>query len=314
MQIDRAVTKFILACVVLPLAVASCASKSVSAPPGAQGAIPTAYDFTQNVTHAPVGVYADPGSKLCCFVGPSATIPLAIPSGSTNLNIAFYQLERKAHPSAEGTMVVRFDGKDPVTFAHLVPGFHTVSIPIPKGALNKHTMDLDLTFPTAFVPKDEGMGGDTRLLSVVLRTVEFTNETPPNRYEFDAGMASGVPDGVFADGSPATCCFVGASATLPFSPPASATKLNIAFYEPALPAHPNHEGTMIVSFDGRPAATIPNLNAGYHLVTVPLPAHDQGTRPLTVGLRFLNTFVPSEEKLGKDTRVISIVLRKVYFQ
>jgi hypothetical protein len=271
---------------------------------------PSAYDFTLGSLDAPPGVYPDAAPSLCCFVGPSAAILLTRPANATTVNITFYQPVLPAHPAYQGTMIVSFGGHHPTSVAHLTSGLHTVSLPLPKEAMPKPTLEIGLRFPKAFVPANERMGTDTRRLSIVLRKINLTNESPPSAYDFTKGMLSGVPTGMFGDPSPTTCCFVGPEATLRLTRPPEAKTLVLTFYQPSLPAHPKRESSMIVTLNGEGSTTVSHLKSGYHVVSLSLPEHVRSAPILTVGLSFPNSFVPSQEKMGADTRHLSIVLRK----
>jgi hypothetical protein len=276
---------------------------------------PDLYDFSLGMTTGvPSGIYADASPATCCFTGPNATLRLVRPRAATNLNISLYQPRLPKHPSQEAEMIVSFDGNNSQDIAHLGPGFHLVSLTLPKTDSKDPVIAIGLRFPKSFVPLDEGMGQDTRHIGVVLRKVTFSDESPPRAFDFTRGMPSGVPLGMYADASASMCCFAGPSATFHFAPPQKAMKLKITFYQPALPAHPHQEGTMIVSFNGGDRATVDHIKPGYHVVSLPLPKTVASKTPLSVVFDFPKPFVPQREGMGSDIRRLSIVIRKVELQ
>jgi hypothetical protein len=72
-------------------------------------------------------------------------------------------------------MIVAFDDSEPISVPHLEPGkLRTYAIDLPSDARGKKQLDVVITFAKTFVPKEEGINGDTRRLSVVIRRVAFT--------------------------------------------------------------------------------------------------------------------------------------------
>lgn len=129
-----------------------------------------AYDFGLGLqAPGPAGVYADPNPAQCCWMGKRAIFTFASAEKARQLEFTFFAPQYPAGLGPEA-FTLRFDGQSSVTRCCYDAGLHDLLIPLPSN-LRNGPLEVTIEAKFAFVPKDFGMNGDVRSLSVIARKV-----------------------------------------------------------------------------------------------------------------------------------------------
>ncbi len=145
------------------------AAESAIYPPG----------ITQSSIIGGVAPGSDSGS--CCWLGESASFRVTPPPGADTLLIQFY-IPTYAVRGLPQSFSVRLNDLPPQVRCCFLAGTHRFAIAIPPGAHDR-SMRVSLRMAHTFVPARIGIGGDTRHLSVLLRSVGYLNTVTGERYE-----------------------------------------------------------------------------------------------------------------------------------
>ncbi len=280
------------------------------------------------------GVYPVAAGDGCCFLSDRAVFGVRAPRAARNLRFTIYTLNYPQVPPQHLTFLI--DGKTALRSGVLPKGIvSTVDVPLPSGSRGKPALRVEIE-ATSFVPKEIGINGEPRRLSVVLSSVTAgaaatpspvaaaatrvalgnaaASAAPPTTYDFTASARPlRVPDGLFVDDS-SGCCFAGKRVTFDLSIPPGSTQVNVTLYPPDLPKHPGQAASMIATFNGKHPITVNGLIPGaLKTYAIPLPAAVRTKTRLALTLAFPQTFVPRDEGINGDTRTLSVVIRSVAF-
>lgn len=118
------------------------------------------------------GVYASNDASLCCGIAAYAAFNVRVPRGARSIalgvyapNFAFVKAQR---------LIVRVDGRTAVRSGVLPVGVVTMlSVPLMTGstAVGARIARVEILASYSYVPKDEGLNGDTNRYSVTLTKV-----------------------------------------------------------------------------------------------------------------------------------------------
>ncbi len=274
--------------------------------------------ITQDGTTPYTGIYPAPIGK-CCFLAGDAKFTARIPAPSRRLAFDVYTPGFAQVRDQRLTFFV--DGARVATTGILPKGRRTtVDVPLPSAALGKRAIQIEIRPSTSFVPNQTGVNGDPHRLSVILSSVVplRANGIPtelPTEYDYTVGArAAVIPAGLYVDADPG-CCFAGPAVRMQLRVPARARSLDILLYQPPLPAHLGHFGSLRVTFGSSQPATVKRLDPGVlQTISVELPIVTNRERDLTVDLDFAKSFVPKAERMNGDTRRLSAVIRRVSFR
>ncbi len=126
------------------------------------------------------GVAPGSDSGSCCWLGKTASFRIAPPLGADTMLIQFY-IPAYAVRGLPQSFSVRLDGMPPQTRCCYTAGTHRFAIAIPTRASSR-SIRVTLRMAQTFVPAQIGIGGDTRHLSVLLRSVGYLNTVTGERY------------------------------------------------------------------------------------------------------------------------------------
>ena len=146
--------------------------------------------YPQGITPSEIvrGIYAAYDAGSCCWVAAHAELKVLEPAGADTLLLNVY-LPDFAVRSGANSLSVQIDGAPSARRCCLGPGEHELKIPLPRAAHGLLTITLrpDHTF----VPKQLGLNGDSRHLSVMLRQVGFLDSATGER--LDEAPLPGLP-------------------------------------------------------------------------------------------------------------------------
>jgi len=118
------------------------------------------------------GIYSGGDAGGCCWLGAHAVWKIAPPAEAATAIVTIFVPNYAVYAHAVESFRLRVDGAAPVTACCYGPGIHQFPIALPahKGG-QVLTVVADAT--RSFVPEAIGIGADTRVLSVLLRGIEF---------------------------------------------------------------------------------------------------------------------------------------------
>lgn len=119
------------------------------------------------------GIYAAPSQDGCCFLNKTATFILRKPPQAKSVLLNVY-VSNNDYLRTHGQLVSAFfngvSAGRPVA-AHL--GGQVLEFAIPAKLARQNTLNTKLVMSTSYVPKDLGINGDVRTLSLILVGVTF---------------------------------------------------------------------------------------------------------------------------------------------
>ena len=119
------------------------------------------------------GIYPADTAKDCCFLAGQAHMTLDNPQGAQRAVFSFYVPAVKPLTERPESVSVAFDGVSSGAPAPLTTGAQDVLVNIPASVRDRAHLTATLTMSYAWVPKDVGLNGDTRHLSVILTKVGY---------------------------------------------------------------------------------------------------------------------------------------------
>lgn len=157
------------------LVLAACASQSGGASHGVSGSAanypPGIAPFANNVVAARAGLYTNPG-RNCCFVGPRAHLILKKPAGALIVRFSFYV--PNVPPYATGESVTVSAAGRRATGANVSGKWITVTLHLPERYRNETGVPVTIIASKSMTPQKLGLNSDTRNLSVVLVSVDYS--------------------------------------------------------------------------------------------------------------------------------------------
>lgn len=111
---------------------------------------------------------ADAGS--CCWLGPEADFRVMAPAGARVLTLTTYEPVIPKLSDAQSVSLLDAAGHV-VSARRVAPGKQTVNLPLSKKSVTNGAVSVRLRMGSSIVPKDAGLNGDPRRLSVMLISV-----------------------------------------------------------------------------------------------------------------------------------------------
>jgi hypothetical protein len=128
--------------------------------------------FPNQVSAVAHGLYPEDTSQACCFLAQTARLRLAKPIGARVATFTFYVPHFPPFVSAPERITMAFDGI-PAGEAELRIGVRDASFTFPPQLVGKSNVEAVMTMSIAYVPKEIGINGDPRRLSVILKEVDY---------------------------------------------------------------------------------------------------------------------------------------------
>jgi hypothetical protein len=153
-------------------AAAPAAVQAVSVP-----ATPLPMSYPDGVVVAPSGpdaasgVFPEPAGNPCCWLSAKAHFAVSAKKGSKALRLAVYVVDVAGLATGQSVSLVDAKGKTIAErLVHLGP--QSVTFPVPSPGAHG-TVEVTLVMGKSVVPKDAGLNGDVRRLSVMLSKAEL---------------------------------------------------------------------------------------------------------------------------------------------
>ena len=114
------------------------------------------------------GIYTKSGDPMCCWLADDAVFRINTLPSATRLRAMIVVPDLPVLRHSRRTLGVIIDGK-PVANFSLRFGTSTLTVPLHPGNRKSTTVEFKPGF--SFVPKDEHINGDTRKLSIILKSL-----------------------------------------------------------------------------------------------------------------------------------------------
>lgn len=118
------------------------------------------------------GVYLETAPAACCFLGADAAFELRKPAGDSTIVFSFLVPATAPFAHAPEIVNVLFEGV-PAGSAPLSPGVHDVRFRLSPAMAKRTRITSSMHMSISYVPKQIGMNGDTRRLSIKLLRVSY---------------------------------------------------------------------------------------------------------------------------------------------
>jgi hypothetical protein len=137
---------------------------------------PTGLATDAPTLHTTSGVYpASANDDTCCWLNGNAHFFMPAQPGATSLTIQVYVPPVGPLATNPGTVSILDAHGKPVATKGLKNGIQTLTLALAPKSTAGGLVSIRLKTSTAFVPKDLGLNGDIRRLSVVLMSAQLSN-------------------------------------------------------------------------------------------------------------------------------------------
>lgn len=116
------------------------------------------------------GIFKARGAEQCCWLSESASFQVDVPPKAKGLTVTVVLPSLDVYRRRPQGLTVRVNNGRPVVFSNLAIGQSELRVPLSTVA-RERIVTVQLRPAYAFVPKREGINGDTRLLSLYLSDV-----------------------------------------------------------------------------------------------------------------------------------------------
>lgn len=137
---------------------------------GKQGGTPAGIVTPKPVAGYYSGIYPQDQDGSCCWLASAADFQVKVPAKATILWIRVSLPPLQLYKNRPESLKVSTSGKLLKIFPKLAIGENLLRIPI-AASLEEHTLQVHLDPGYAFVPAQQHINGDTRLLSIILESV-----------------------------------------------------------------------------------------------------------------------------------------------
>jgi len=141
---------------------------NAGAAPGAAEIYPAGILTTRDAKGGIRGVY--PGAASCCWLGPEARFRVDADADAKTLKLTVFEPELGNLTASQRVSLLDTAGR--VFSSHVVKaGGQTFTLAIPKNVVANGSVSVRLRMAASVVPKDLGVNGDNRRLSLILQDV-----------------------------------------------------------------------------------------------------------------------------------------------
>jgi hypothetical protein len=165
--------------VLVACTLAACSDEGTYSPPDTGTVI--ASDLPAGMIEAPAdrgkpvvgGVYRD-ASNNCCWASPSVHARVQKSDLAGRLDLTIYLPDAATFRATPQAITARIDGGPPFQACCFGPGNHDVLMQLPAVSRTAAgPVSVDLTMKVAWIPKNDGMGPDSRRLALILQRLHF---------------------------------------------------------------------------------------------------------------------------------------------
>jgi O-antigen ligase len=138
------------------------------------------------------GIYPGTDRGNCCWLGTQGALRITVPNGADTLLVTVFVPDYAARRNGQ-SLSLQVDHAAPQERCCFGAGQHEFAFRLPPSARGSHVIIARLFAGSTFVPKDIGLGGDTRRLSLLIRSIGFFDSQTAQRV--NAGPASDLQSG-----------------------------------------------------------------------------------------------------------------------
>lgn len=151
----------------------SSSKQGAAATPAPQDIYPTGILSTRDAKGTIAGVYpvSSAEAQSCCWLGPEARFRVFADPGVRTVRLTVYEPKMGNLATAHQRVSLLDMNGRVFSSRPIATGLQTVLLPVPKDIVGSGAASVRLRMSTTIVPKDAGVNGDTRALSVILQQV-----------------------------------------------------------------------------------------------------------------------------------------------
>ncbi|MHB1551268.1 MAG: hypothetical protein ACYCX6_08780 [Vulcanimicrobiaceae bacterium] len=119
------------------------------------------------------GLYPGQTQAQCCFLSAAASLSLDKAATATSATFEFYVPDVPPFADAPEIVIIAFNGVRAGAPVALAPGLHDVHLALPSRFAGARAVTAALRMSVSYVPREIGLNGDARRLSIMLLRVRY---------------------------------------------------------------------------------------------------------------------------------------------